>query len=117
MILDVPLPGIEPWNQVKTNPALWHFSFHQKPDLPEQLINRAAIPDSDVREYAAAYSGTERLRAGLEFYRRAYPSSEIANEAARGPLEIPIVPAGGDHSVGQVIPPSRMRCGCAAARM
>ena len=59
------------------------FGFHQTPDLPEQLIpgrefvyfrsfldrlalNRAAIPDSDVREYAAAYSGTERLRAGLD---------------------------------------------------
>ena len=121
MILDVPLPGIEPWDQVKTNPALWHFGFHQTPDLPEQLIagrefvyfrsfldrlalNRAAIPDSDVREYAAAYSGTERLRAGLEFYRRAYPSSEIANEAARGPLEIPVVLAGGDHSVGRINP-------------
>lgn len=121
MILDVPLPGIEPWDQVKANPALWHFGFHRTPDLPERLIagreflyfrsfldrlafNRAAIPDSDVQEYTAAYSGPERLRAGLEFYRRAYPASEAANEVAREPLEVPIVLAGGDRSVGRINP-------------
>jgi pimeloyl-ACP methyl ester carboxylesterase len=121
MVLDVPLPGIEPWDKVKADPALWHFGFHQTPDLPERLIagreflyfrsffdrlalNRAAIPDSDVQQYVTAYSGADRLRAGLAFYRRAYPSSEAANEAARSPLDVPIVLAGGDHSVGGLNP-------------
>lgn len=121
MILDVPLPGIEPWNRVKADPALWHFGFHQTPELPEQLIegreflyirsfldrlalNRAAISDADVAQYAASYTGTERLRAGLAFYRRAYPASEAANAALRDPLGVPIVLAGGDHSVGQLNP-------------
>jgi len=35
MILDVPLPGIEPWEEVKAEPLLWHFGFHQTADLPE----------------------------------------------------------------------------------
>jgi hypothetical protein len=38
MILDVPLPGIEPWEEVKANPVLWHVGFHQTPDLPEKLL-------------------------------------------------------------------------------
>lgn len=121
MILDVPLPGIEPWDQVKADSALWHFGFHQTPQLPEQLItgrefayfrsffdrlafDRKAISDADVARYVAAYEGVDRLRAGLEFYRSAYPASEKANAAANEPLAVPIVLAGGDRSVGQLNP-------------
>jgi len=38
MILDSPIPGIEPWEEVKADPILWHFGFHQTPNLPEKLI-------------------------------------------------------------------------------
>jgi len=117
MILDVPLPGIEPWEEVKAEPLLWHFGFHQTVDLPEQLIagreftyfraffdrfalRREAISDEDVAHYVRAYAGVERLRAGLEFYRRAYPSSETFNATARSLLRVPIVLAGGDQSTG-----------------
>jgi pimeloyl-ACP methyl ester carboxylesterase/catechol 2,3-dioxygenase-like lactoylglutathione lyase family enzyme len=116
MILDVPLPGIEPWRDVKADPAVWHFGFHQTPDLPEQLISgrefpyfraffdrfalkREAIRDRDVAHYVKAYAGVERLRAGLEFYRRVYPGSEAFNAAARSRLSVPIVLVGGDHSM------------------
>ena len=47
-----------------------------------------------------AYAGVERLHAGLEFYRRAYPSSETFNATARSLLRVPIVLAGGDQSTG-----------------
>ena len=44
MILDVPIPGLEPWEQVKADPALWHFGFHQTSRAPERLIaGREAI--------------------------------------------------------------------------
>jgi pimeloyl-ACP methyl ester carboxylesterase len=117
MILDVPLPGIEPWDAIKADPALWHFGFHQTADLPEQLIagrefiyfraffdrfalRREAISDQDIARYVQAYAGVERLRAGLEFYRRAYPTSETFNAATRSPLRVPIVLAGGDRATG-----------------
>jgi pimeloyl-ACP methyl ester carboxylesterase len=117
MILDVPLPGIEPWEEVRADPALWHFGFHQTPDLPEQLIagreflyfraffdrfalTPGSVSDADVAHYVKAYQGTERLRAGLEFYRRAYPASESFNAATRSALSLPIVLVGGDHSMG-----------------
>jgi pimeloyl-ACP methyl ester carboxylesterase len=121
MILDSPLPGIEPWAEIKANPALWHFGFHQTPDLPERLlagrqfvyfreffdrlaVNREAIADPDVAHYARAYSAPNQLRAGLEFYRRAYPSSEKLNAIERGVMGVPIVLAGGDHAMGMVLP-------------
>ena len=121
MILDSPLPGIEPWNEIKANPALWHFAFHQTPHLPEKLLagrqfvyfreffdrlalNRKAITDADVAHYARAYAAPSQLRAGLEFYRRAYPTSEKFNAAERTAIDMPIVLAGGDHAMGMLLP-------------
>jgi pimeloyl-ACP methyl ester carboxylesterase len=121
MILDAPLPGIEPWDEIKANPALWHFAFHQTPNLPERLLagrqsiyfreffdrlalNRAAVTDADVAHYARAYAAPGHLRAGLEFYRRAYPASEKFNAAERSTITVPIVLAGGDHAMGSMLP-------------
>jgi pimeloyl-ACP methyl ester carboxylesterase len=133
MVLDSPLPGIEPWDQVKADPSLWHFGFHQTPHLPERLLagrqfiyfreffdrlalDRRAISDIDVRHYAKAYSTSAQLRAGLEFYRRAYPAAEQFNATERSALDVPIVLAGGDHAMGMLLPrlaESLRKHGCA----
>jgi pimeloyl-ACP methyl ester carboxylesterase len=121
MILDSPLPGIEPWERVKADPSVWHFRFHQTPNLPEALIagreviyfreffnrlalNRRAIGDADVERYASAYASLAQLRAGLEFYRSGYPAAEKFNAAERGVLDVPIVLTGGDHAMGLLVP-------------
>ena len=77
MILDVPIPGLEPWDQVKADPVLWHFGFHQTPNAPERLIagreavyfrevffnrlarNREAISDEDLAHYVRSYASPE----------------------------------------------------------
>jgi pimeloyl-ACP methyl ester carboxylesterase len=121
MILDSPLPGIAPWDDVKADPSVWHFRFHQTPNLPERLLagrqfiyfreffdrlalNRKAITDADVAHYARAYAALSQLRAGLEFYRRAYPASEKFNASERSQIDVPIVLAGGDHAMGMLLP-------------
>jgi pimeloyl-ACP methyl ester carboxylesterase len=121
MILDVPLPGLDPWKEVKADPALWHFGFHQTPHLPEKLLagrqfdyfrefldrlalNRDAISDADVGHYTRAYASPQQLRAGLEFYRQAYPASEKFNVSERTVTDVPIVLAGGDHAMGTLFP-------------
>ena len=37
-ILDVPLPGIDPWDQIVQTPRTWHFHFYSVQDVPEMLI-------------------------------------------------------------------------------
>jgi pimeloyl-ACP methyl ester carboxylesterase len=120
MILDVPLPGIEPWDEAKANPVLWHIGFHQTPDLPEKLIagrqfvyfrevfnrftaNSRSITDADVTHYVKSYAAPQQLRAGMEFY-RAFPANEQFNKEHQSPVDVPIVLAGGDKSFGQLIP-------------
>jgi pimeloyl-ACP methyl ester carboxylesterase len=119
MILDSPIPGMDPWDEIKSDPTVWHFGFHQTPDLPEKLIpchqfdyfreffnrlalNSKAITNEEVTHYVNSYSSPAQLKAGLEFYRQAYPSSEKFNAMQRGPIEVPIVLVGGDRSLGQL---------------
>ena len=81
MILDVPLPGIDPWDEVKGDPALWHMGFHQTPNLPEKLIacrqfdylreffnggtlNKKAITDEDVKHYVKSYAAPDTIARG-----------------------------------------------------
>ena len=121
MILDVPLPGIDGWEQVKANPVAWHFGFHQTPSLPEKLIagrqavyfregffnrfasNNKAITDADVTRYANSYVTPEQMRAGLEFY-RAFPANEKFNRAQQNVISVPIVLAGSDNGVEKLNP-------------
>jgi pimeloyl-ACP methyl ester carboxylesterase len=119
MIFDVPIPGLEPWEQVKNDPVLWHFGFHQTPNAPERLIagreaiyfrevffnrlarNPKAISDADLAHYVDSYASPDKLRAGLEVY-RAYPLNERFNATRRHPIDVPIVLARGEHSMAPV---------------
>lgn len=133
MILDVPLPGIEGWNEVKANPLVWHFGFHQTPSLPEKLIagrqalyfregffnrftlNKKAVTETDVIRYANSYAAPEKMRAGLEFY-RAFPDDEKFNSAQQNAIEVPIVLAGADNGMAEInqrIAESLRKHGCA----
>ena len=109
MILDVPLPGIEPWEESIAGPDFWHIPFHQIPNLPEQLLadrqavyfryifHRDHFSDADVAHYAAAYAGPDHLRAGLEFY-RAFPANGEFNASQRSAIDVPVVWAAGEKS-------------------
>ena len=133
MVLDVPLPGVGPWEQVTHDPRLWHFAFHQTPKAPEELIagrqfvyfrdtfftrftfDKSAVTDQDIAHYAKSYGTPDRLRAGLEFY-RAFPADATFNASHNDALDVPIVLVGGDHGSGKLEPPtadSLRQHGCA----
>jgi pimeloyl-ACP methyl ester carboxylesterase len=120
-ILDCPIPGVQPWEQIKQEPVLWHFAFHQTPDLPERLVqgrqatyfrsffdrlsfDRAAVTDTDVAHNAAAYASTDQLRAGFEFYRQSYPGMERLGASGAAPGKTHIILVGGEHSLGAANP-------------
>jgi pimeloyl-ACP methyl ester carboxylesterase len=83
---ECPLPGTSCYEKVKGTPDVFHFVFHQVPDLPEFLIagkereylkhffdkiayNSGAITAADLEHYALSYSQPGAIRAGLEVYR------------------------------------------------
>ena len=43
MTLNVPIPGVNPWDQINISSALWHFDFPSAPGLAEKLPLLPAI--------------------------------------------------------------------------
>jgi pimeloyl-ACP methyl ester carboxylesterase len=95
VIMDVVIPGIEPWEQVLANPYLWHFAFHSIPSLPETLVQGhqgeyfdyfydaiSADPSKITTEartvYSQAYATDDALTAGFNWY-RTFPHDAAAN--------------------------------------
>jgi len=117
MMLDVPLPGIGPWDAVKAKPITWHINFQQTPELPEQLLagreaiyfrhflDRDTFSDADVTHYAQAYAAPGHLRAMLEIY-RAFPANEKFNASQQSAIGVPLVLAPGENSPFEKLMPS-----------
>lgn len=114
VIVDVPLPGIAPWEAMQSAPALWHFSFHAQRDVAEGLIagrerfyidsfirarafNPEAMTDAEIDRYAALMAAPGCLRAGLEYYRTFAEDAEVNKELAGSKLDIPVLGIGGDR--------------------
>jgi pimeloyl-ACP methyl ester carboxylesterase len=105
-ILDVPLPGIEPfWSTVKQ--IAWHFGFHAVPDLPEALVAddldtylsffynafayQDAIGQTDRQVYMNAYQQPEYLTAGFDLYRAFSADVEQNKKYAESKLDMPVL--------------------------
>lgn len=102
VIMDVPVPGVDPWDDFVRAPFLWHFALHAVPAVPEQLVTgrqrnyfgyfydllsaTTGVPASDVRtEQASAYATPAALTAGFDWY-RAFDGDVRDNQAfASGP--------------------------------
>lgn len=119
-ILDVPLPGWSRWEAIFSDPRVWHFSFHMKPNLPERLLHgreydyvstfifdrafdHGAHALEDIEVFARALAQPGRTRGGLEWY-RAFPKDHADAIAwKRDPLKIPALGLGGDGRWGPEI--------------
>jgi pimeloyl-ACP methyl ester carboxylesterase len=119
-MLDVPVPGDQPWGSAISGAPRWWHIFHQVPDLPEALVygrertylewfymwgcNQAgAIGDSDIAEYVRTYSQPGAMRAGFNFYRTI--SKDVADNrttfATGFKLPMPALGLGGGGSRGR----------------
>jgi pimeloyl-ACP methyl ester carboxylesterase len=119
VIMNVAVPGFDPWSEVKRNPYIWHFAFHAIPKLPELLVRGkgaayfafffdtiSARPDgvseSASEMYVEAYSRLEALHAGFERY-RAFRQDEKDNHASQGnSVQTRVLALRGEHETGSL---------------
>ncbi|HWF04738.1 MAG TPA: alpha/beta hydrolase, partial [Candidatus Angelobacter sp.] len=84
VLMDAFLPGVDGWEAVYNNPAIWHFRFNGP--TPELLVKGRertyfehfwnefaadkthSIPEADRKFYAAAYAAPGRMRAGWAYF-------------------------------------------------
>jgi pimeloyl-ACP methyl ester carboxylesterase len=109
MILDVPVPGLDGWDEAVSGPDAWHVGFLQTPDLPETLVagRHAAFlghflamgshSDDEIDEALKGYASPAQFHAACEMY-RAFPDNAEFGGEKRGLNDVPIVYGTGDRS-------------------
>jgi pimeloyl-ACP methyl ester carboxylesterase len=116
VIIDAPLPGIGPWDEIIRSPMLWHFNF-RGPDV-ERLVkgreriyldrfwnelsaNPKAIDEASRRHYASLYARPGAMHSAFNQF-AAFSQDAVDNKAFadQGKLSMPVLALGGDHSFG-----------------
>ena len=119
VIMNTIIPGIDPWQETLANPQIWHFAFHQLPDLPETLVrgherkyfdffldflagDKSKIDEKLRRKLVEAYSTPQALKVGFDWY-RAMPKDAEHNALATT-IETPILYLRGDADGRKIDP-------------
>jgi pimeloyl-ACP methyl ester carboxylesterase len=116
VLMDAPLPGIGPWEEILKHPLLWHFRFGG-PDMERLVAGRERIYldrfwnefSADPRSfgeaarehYARLYAQPGAMHAGFSQF-AAFDQDVINNKAflAQGKLTMPVLAIGGEKSFG-----------------
>ena len=118
-VMDAPIPGVGPWQQVLLMPAIWHFHFNGK--YAEQLtagreriyLNRIwddfayhpeRITDAARARYAASYAQPGNMHAGFSYFAGFYKDADQNAKFAKTPLTMPVLAVGGEKSFATLMP-------------
>jgi pimeloyl-ACP methyl ester carboxylesterase len=116
VVIDAPLPGIGPWDEILRSPVLWHFNF-RGPDV-ERLVrgreriyldrfwnelsaNPKAIDEATRRHYTGLYARPGAMHSAFNQF-AAFTQDAADNRAlaAQGKLTMPVLALGGEKSYG-----------------
>jgi pimeloyl-ACP methyl ester carboxylesterase len=119
ILIDAPLPGVGPWDDIVKSHALWHFSFWG-PDAERLVAGRERIyldrfwnefsadpkkfSEGSRAHYARLYARPGAMHAGFEQF-KAFDQDAVDNKAfvARGKLTMPVLAVGGEKSFGPMM--------------
>src|SRR5262245_4016608 len=119
VLIDAPLPGVGPWEEILKNPLLWHFRFGG-PDMERLVAGRericldrfwnefSAIPsrfgEAARDHYANLYAMPGAMHSGFMQF-AAFDQDATDNRAflAKGKLTMPILAIGGEKSFGKTM--------------
>ena len=120
VLIDAPVPGVGPWEEVLKNPLLWHFRFGG-PDM-ERLVagreriyldrfwnefsaNPSSFTEASRDHYAKLYALPGAMHSGFAQF-AAFDQDAIDNRAflvANGKLAMPVLAIGGEKSFGPMM--------------
>ena len=115
VIIDAPLPGIGPWDEILKSPLLWHFNF-RGPDVDrlvkgreriyldrfwnELSANPKSIDEATRQHYARLYARPGAMHAAFNQF-EAFSRDAGDNKAfSAKKLPMPILALGGEKSFG-----------------
>ncbi|RON03373.1 alpha/beta hydrolase [Pseudomonas brassicacearum] len=113
VVMDAPVPGIPPWNEIVRSPMLWHFDFGG-PDA-ERLVagreriyldrfwnefagNPTKVDEATRQHYAKLYARPGAMHAAFAQF-RSIRQDEVDNKASMATrLTMPVLAIGGEKS-------------------
>lgn len=117
VVMDAPIPGIDPWSDILQNPGVWHFNFHG-PDAERLVAGRERIyldriwndftadpgqPDEATRNFfAATYAQPGGMRAGFAQFTAFSQDAKDNQVFERTKLQMPVMAVGGEKSFGSL---------------
>jgi pimeloyl-ACP methyl ester carboxylesterase len=119
VVMDAPLPGIGPWDEITRSPLLWHFNF-RGPDVERLVAGREriyldrfwnelsatpkSIDEATRQHYAELYARPGAMRSAFNQF-AAFTQDAIDNQAfvAKGKLTMPVLAIGADKSFGSAM--------------
>jgi pimeloyl-ACP methyl ester carboxylesterase len=120
VLIDAPVPGVGPWDEILKNPLLWHFRFGG-PDMERLVAGRERIyldrfwnefsasperfSEGARRHYAALYARPGAMHAGFAQF-AAFDQDAADNRAflaQGGRLKMPVLAVGGQKSFGPMM--------------
>jgi pimeloyl-ACP methyl ester carboxylesterase len=116
VVIDAPLPGIGPWEEILKSPLLWHFNF-RGPDVDrlvkgreriyldrfynELSANPAAIDEATRRHYARLYARPGNMHYAFEQFATFNTKDAADNKGfVQKKLAMPILALGAEKSFG-----------------
>jgi pimeloyl-ACP methyl ester carboxylesterase len=120
VLIDAPVPGIGPWEEILKNPLLWHFRFGG-PDMERLVEGRERIyldrfwnefsatpsrfSEAAREHYAKLYALPGAMHSGFAQF-AAFDQDAVDNKAflaANGKLGMPVLAIGGEKSFGPMM--------------
>jgi pimeloyl-ACP methyl ester carboxylesterase len=115
VVIDAPLPGIGPWEEILKSPLLWHFNFHG-PDVDrlvkgreriyldrfynELSANPKAIDEETRNHYARLYARPGNMHYAFEQFAAFSQDAKDNKVFAEKKLTMPILALGAEKSFG-----------------
>src|SRR6266566_8784105 len=119
VLMDAFLPGVEGWEAIYNNPAIWHFRFNGS--TPEALVagreriyfehfwndfaadKTRSIPEADRKAYTEAYARPGRMRAGWAYFVSFQQAAKDSAQLSQTRLTMPVLVIGGEKALGEVL--------------
>ncbi|WP_200960616.1 alpha/beta fold hydrolase [Rhizobacter sp. Root16D2] len=116
VLIDAPVPGVGPWEEILKNPLLWHFRFGG-PDMERLVAGReriyldrfwnefsatpARFSETARQHYAKLYARPGAMHSGFAQF-AAFDQDAVDNRAflANNRLKMPLLALGGEKSFG-----------------
>lgn len=116
VLMDAPIPGVGPWEEILKNPLLWHFRFYG-PDMERLVKGRERIyldrfwnefsadpknfDEASREHYAKLYARPKAMHDGFEqFHAFDQDAQDNRQFLIAGPISVPVLAIGGEKSFG-----------------